>query len=71
MSFILPLLLLIHQVERTLELDVACRDQMQIDRVCLYGVVAEQSADGIEVVTFIKEMGGEAVTEGVKAALLG
>ena len=44
---------------------------MQIDRGCLYSIVAEQSADGIEVVTFIKEMGGEAVTEGVKAALLG
>jgi len=44
---------------------------MQIDRCCLYGVVAEQSADGIEVVAFREEMGGEAVTEGVEAALLG
>jgi len=66
-----PLLLFVHQVERTLELDVACRDQMQIDRGCLYGVVAKQSADGIEIVAFIKEVGGEAVTEGVEAALLG
>ena len=44
---------------------------MQIDGGCLYGVVAKQSADGIEVVAFIEEVGGEAVTEGVEAALLG
>ena len=65
------LLLLIHQVERTLELDVACRNQMQIDGGGLYGVVAEQPADGVEVVAFIEEVGGEAVTEGMEAALLG
>ena len=44
---------------------------MQIDGGCLYGVVAEQSADGIKVVAFIEEVGGEAVTQGVEAALLG
>jgi len=67
-----PLLLqLVHQIERALELDVACRDQMQIDRGCLYGVVAKQSADGIEIVAFIKEVGGEAVTQGVETALFG
>jgi hypothetical protein len=71
LSFIFPLLLLVYQVERTLELDVVCRDQMQIDGGGFYGVVAEQPADGIEVVALIEEMGGEAVTESVEAALLG
>ncbi len=52
-------------------MDVAGRDQMQVDRGRFYGVVAEQPADGIEVVAFIEEMGGEAVTEGVEAALFG
>ena len=70
-SLIVSLLLLVHQVERTLELDVAGRHQMQIDGGGFYGVVAEQAADGIEVVAFIEEMGGEAVTQGVEAALLG
>jgi len=67
----LHLLLYVHQIERTLKLDVAGWNQMQVDRGGLYGVVAEQSADGIEVVAFIEEMGGEAVTEGMEAALLG
>jgi hypothetical protein len=71
LSFIFPLLLFVHQIEWTLELDVAGRDQMQIDRGCLYGVVAEQLADGVEVVAFIEEVGGEAVTQGVEAALFG
>ena len=44
---------------------------MQIDRRCLYGIVAKQLADGIEIVTFIEEMGGEAVAEGMKATLFG
>ena len=44
---------------------------MQIDRGCLYGIVAKQLADGIEIVALIEEMGGEAVTEGMKAALFG
>ena len=44
---------------------------MQIDRGCLYGVVAEQLADGIEIVALIEEMGGEAVAEGMEAALFG
>jgi hypothetical protein len=66
----LPLLLL-HQIERTLELDIAGWNEMQIDGGCLYGVVAEQPADGVEVVAFIEEVGGEAVTQGVKAAFFG
>jgi hypothetical protein len=33
--------------------------------------VAKQLADGIEIVALIEEMGGEAVTEGMKAALFG
>jgi hypothetical protein len=70
-SFILPLLLLFHQIERTLELDIAGRNEMQIDGGCLYGVVAQQPADGVEVVAFIEEVGGEAVTQGVKAAFFG
>ena len=70
-SFILSLLLLVHQIERTFELDVAGRNQMQIDRGCFYGVVAEQLADGIEVVAFIEQVGGEAVTKRVEAALFG
>ena len=44
---------------------------MQIDRGCLYGIVAEQLGDSIEVVTFIEQVGGEAVTQGVKTALFG
>ena len=44
---------------------------MQIDRCCLYGVVAKQLADGIKVVAFIEQMGGEAVPQGLKAALFG
>ena len=44
---------------------------MQVDRGCLYGVVAEELADGIEVVALIEEMGGEAVPQGMKAALFG
>jgi hypothetical protein len=44
---------------------------MQVDRGCLYGVVAEELADGIEVVAFIEEVGGEAVAQGVQAALFG
>ena len=44
---------------------------MQIDGGRFYGVVAEEPADGVEVVAFIEEVGGEAVTQGVKAALLG
>ena len=67
----MPLLLLVHQVERTFKLHVAGRDQMQINRGCLYGVVAKQLRNGIEVVTFIEQVGGEAVTEGMEAALLG
>jgi hypothetical protein len=67
----LPLLLFIHQVERAFKLDVAGRHQMQIDGGCFYGVVAEQPADGIEVVAFIEEVGGEAVTESMEAAFFG
>ena len=67
----MPLLLLFHQIERTLELDIAGRNEMQIDGGCLYGVVAEQPADGVEVVAFIEEVGGEAVTERMEAAFLG
>jgi len=44
---------------------------MQIDRRCFYVAMAEQLADGIEVVAFIKKMSGEAVPEGMKAAFLG
>ena len=44
---------------------------MQIDRCRFYGVVAKQLADGIEIVAFIEEMGGEAVTEGMETALFG
>ena len=44
---------------------------MQIDCSCLYGVVAEQLADGIEVAAFIEEVGCEAVTKGMEAALFG
>jgi len=44
---------------------------MQIDGCRLYGVVAEQLADGVEVVAFIEEMGGEAVTQGVETAGFG
>ncbi len=44
---------------------------MQIDRGCFYGVMAKQLADGIEVVALIEEVGGEAVPQGVEAALLG
>ena len=44
---------------------------MQIDRGCFYGVVAKKLADGVEVVALIEQMGGEAVPEGVEAALLG
>ena len=44
---------------------------MQIDCSCLYGVVAEQLADGIEVVAFIEEVGGEAMAQGMEAALFG
>ena len=67
----MPLLLLFHQIERTLELDIAGRNEMQIDGGCLYGVVAQQPADGVEVVAFIEQVGGEAVTQGVKTALFG
>jgi len=70
LSFIFPLLLLFHQIERTFELDIAGRDQMQINRGCLYGVVAEQPADGVEVVAFIEQVGGKAVTQSMEAALL-
>ena len=44
---------------------------MQIDRCRFYGVVAKQLADGIEVVTFIEEMGGKAVPQCLEAALFG
>ena len=44
---------------------------MQIDRGGLYGVVAEQLADSVEVVAFIEEVGGETVTQSVKTALFG
>jgi hypothetical protein len=67
----LLLLLLVHQIERTLELDVAGRDQVQIDGGCFYGVMTEQPADGVEVAAFIEEVGGKAVTERMEAALLG
>jgi len=67
--FILSLLLLVHQIERTLEFDVPSWNQMQIDRCCFYGVVAKQLADGIEVVAFIKQVGGEAVPQCLEAAL--
>ncbi len=52
-------------------MDEAGRDQMQVDGGGLYGVVAEQPADGIEVVAVLEEMGGEAVTQGVEATLFG
>ncbi len=35
---------------------------MQIDRRRFYGGVAKQSADSVEVVALIEQMGGEAVT---------
>ena len=44
---------------------------MQIDRGCLYGIVPKQLADGIEIIALIEEVGGEAVTQGVEAALFG
>ncbi len=44
---------------------------MQIDRCRFYGVVAKELADGIEIVSFIKEVGGEAVTQRLEAALFG
>jgi len=69
--FIFALLLLVHQIEWTFELDIAGWNQMQIDRGCLYGIVAKQLADGIEIVAFIEEMGSEAVSEGMEAALFG
>ena len=61
MFFIFALLLLVHHIEWTLELDIAGWHQMQIDCGCLYGIVAKQLADGIEIVTFIEEMGGKTV----------
>jgi hypothetical protein len=33
---------------------------MQIDRGCLYGIVAKQLTDGIEIIPLIEEMGSEA-----------
>ncbi len=71
MFFIFALLLFIHQIKWTFELDVAGRNQVQIDRGCFYGIVAKQLADGIEVVAFIEKMCGEAVAEGMEAALFG
>ena len=44
---------------------------MQIDRCRFYGGVAEELADSIEIVALIEEMGGEAVAEGMEAALFG
>ena len=44
---------------------------MQVNGSGLYGGVAEQLADGVEIVAFIEEMGGEAVTQGVEAARFG
>ena len=44
---------------------------MQIDRGCFNGVVAKQLADGVEIVAFIEQMGGEAVPQGVEAAFFG
>ena len=44
---------------------------MQVNGSGLYGGVAEQLADGVEVVAFIEQMGGEAVTQGVEAAGFG
>ena len=44
---------------------------MQIDRGCLNGIMPKQLADGIEIVTFIEEMGGETVPERMEAALFG
>jgi hypothetical protein len=69
--FIFALLLLSHQIKWTFELDVAGRNQMQIDRSCLYGIMPKQLADGIEIVAFIEEMGGETVAKGMEAALFG
>ena len=40
-SFISSLLLLVHQIEWTFELDVAGWNEMQIDRCRFYGVVAK------------------------------
>ena len=44
---------------------------MQINGSGFYGGVAKQLADGVEVVAFIEQMGGEAVTQGVEAAGFG
>jgi hypothetical protein len=44
---------------------------MQIDRCCFYAGVAKQLADGIEIVSFIEQMGGKAVAKGVEAAGFG
>ena len=41
---------------------------MQIDGGRFYGVVTEQAADGIEVVAFIEEVGGKAVSESMETA---
>jgi hypothetical protein len=71
LSFIFTLLLLVHQIERTLKLDIAGRNKMQIDRGCFYGVMAKQLADGVEVVALIEQMGGEAVPQGVEATFFG
>ena len=44
---------------------------MQVDRGCLYGIMAKQLTDGIEIITLIEEMGSEAVTKRMETALFG
>ena len=59
-SFISSLLLFVHQIEGTFELDVAGWNEMQIDRGRFYGGVAKQLADSIEIVALIEQVGGKA-----------
>jgi hypothetical protein len=70
-SFISSLLLLVHQIEWTFELDVAGWNEVQIDRGRFYGSMAKQLADRIEIAALIEQVGGEAVTQGVEAACFG
>jgi hypothetical protein len=47
------LLILSDKIKRTLQVNIPCRDDMEIDGCGAYGGVTEKLADGVEIVSFV------------------
>jgi hypothetical protein len=65
------LLIFIKNVKRAFEFSNPLLNEVQVDYSGLYGCMAKQSFDGIQVSALVEQVGGKGVAEGVNAALFG